>query len=63
MAGGDTLAPGEEVWPMRSLATMPDLSQMRVALELSQEQARQVKRKQKAGAGGNGTPGRCSPAK
>ncbi len=48
MAGGDTLSAGEEVWPMRRSRRIPDLSQMRVALELTQEQARQVKRKQKA---------------
>ncbi len=46
--GSEVLSPGEEVWPMRAVATIPDLSQMRVALELSQEQARQVKPKQKA---------------
>jgi len=39
---------GDRVWEGRSFASIPDLSEMRVDLELSQEEARVVKAKQKA---------------
>ncbi len=42
------IQPGDQVWEGRSIATIPDLSKMRVEIELPQEQARLVKRKQKA---------------
>jgi RND family efflux transporter MFP subunit len=42
------LQPGDQVWEGRTIATIPDLSKMRALLEVSEEQARQVKRKQEA---------------
>ncbi len=41
---GQEIAPGDGVWERMTVATIPDLSQMRVALELNQEQVRRVKR-------------------
>jgi Cu(I)/Ag(I) efflux system membrane fusion protein len=42
------LQPGDQVWEGRTIATIPDLSTMRALVEVSEEQARQVKRKQEA---------------
>jgi RND family efflux transporter MFP subunit len=42
------LQPGDRVWEQRPIATVADLSKMRVDIELNQEQARQVKLKQPA---------------
>ena len=42
------LQAGDNVWQNRTVATIPDLSQMRVELELSQEEARLVRVKQPA---------------
>ena len=42
------LEPGDHVWEGRPIASVPDLSQIRVSLDLPQEQARLVKTKQKA---------------
>ncbi len=41
------IQPGDQVWESRPIATIPDLSKMQVEVELPQEQARMVKRKQK----------------
>jgi len=40
--------PGDQVWDGRTVATVSDLSKMRVEIELDQEQARRVKSKQRA---------------
>ncbi len=53
--------PGDDVWEGRSIATIPDLSEMRVLLEIAQEQARQVKRKQEARVIVEAIPGRVLP--
>lgn len=42
------LQPGDRVWEGRTVATIADLSQMRVEIELDAGPARQVKRKQRA---------------
>jgi RND family efflux transporter MFP subunit len=42
------LQPGDRVWGGRPIATIADLSQMRVDIELDPEQARHVKTKQRA---------------
>jgi HlyD family secretion protein len=39
---------GDDAWENSAIATIPDLSKMRVALDIPQDQARLVKRKQKA---------------
>jgi RND family efflux transporter MFP subunit len=42
------LEAGDRVWDGRAVASIPDLSQMRLLLDLPQDQARLVKKKQKA---------------
>ena len=42
------LQPGDQVWDNRTVATIPDVSEMRVEFTLSQEQAHMVKKKQPA---------------
>ena len=42
------LQPGDRVWEGRPIATIADLSQMRIDIELDPEQARQVKPRQRA---------------
>ncbi len=49
--------PGDRVWEGRSIASIPDLSEMRVEIELSQEQARLAKAKQKAAIAVDALPG------
>jgi len=39
---------GDAIWENMQIATIPDLSKMRVALDIPQEQGRMIKRKQKA---------------
>jgi HlyD family secretion protein len=39
---------GDSIWGAMKIATIPDLSKMRVALDIPQEQGRMVKQKQKA---------------
>jgi HlyD family secretion protein len=43
MLGRRPLQPGDQIWPRRPVATIPDLNAMRVALELSQEESALVK--------------------
>ena len=43
MLGRRPLQPGDQVWPRRPVATIPDLNTMRVALELSQQESAFVK--------------------
>jgi len=50
--------PGDPVWEGMKIATVPDLSTMRVLLELPQEQARLVRRGQKALVQVAGLPGK-----
>ena len=53
--------PGDRVWEGRSIATIPDLDKMRVVLELTQDQARLVKRKQEAEITVEALPGQTFP--
>ena len=58
--GGGSQRPldvGDPMYEGRKVATIPDLSEMRVALELTQDQVRLVKKKQKARIQVEGTPG------
>jgi RND family efflux transporter MFP subunit len=41
------LEPGDRAWEGRSIATIPDLTRMRAVLSVPQEQARQIKRRQR----------------
>jgi len=51
------IQPGDQVWEGRGIASIPDLSKMRVEIELPQEQARMVKRKQKVVITSEALPG------
>lgn len=51
------LQPGDRVWEQRPIATVADLSKMRVEIELNQEQARQVKIKQRVLIAVDAVPG------
>jgi HlyD family secretion protein len=51
------LEAGDRVWEGKTIATIPDLSKMQVALDLPQEQSRSVKRKQKVVIAVDAVPG------
>jgi HlyD family secretion protein len=57
-----SLEAGDRVWESMRVATIPDLSKMRVVLDLPQEQSRSVKRKQKAIITVDAVPGVQFPA-
>jgi RND family efflux transporter MFP subunit len=54
--------PGDRLWENRKIATIPDLDKMRVVVELPPDQARRVKKKQKALLEVEAMPGQAFPA-
>ncbi|NIM06886.1 MAG: HlyD family efflux transporter periplasmic adaptor subunit [Armatimonadetes bacterium] len=51
------LEPGDRVWQGHTIATLPDMSKMRVSLEVPQSRARKIKKKQAARICIEGLPG------
>lgn len=61
MLGRRPLQPGDQVWQGRPIATIPDLDNMRVALELSQQESAMVKQGQEVVIRAPGLPGQTFP--